>query len=169
MSVNNVRVRQIINHAIAHATNNGDACCGSIRQAWQNLKRWRDIPPAPGSRANSLDLEVAAAENYMFARTCVCEGLVSVFQMNSIAIIYYTTKLFRVNMQTSRNPQSAHDVGVLGWGGTGSQEGEVDRLRCNPMANPPMWRPVNEIMDQGSGYTGRGPGAIGTQYSPPPP
>jgi len=63
MAVNNERVRQIINHAIWHAKNNGDNCCGSIGQAWRNLKKWRDLPPAPGAKPNSLDLEVAAAEN----------------------------------------------------------------------------------------------------------
>ena len=49
-----------------------------FRQAWRNLKAWRDQKPAPGAKANSLDLEVSAAENYMFARACVCEGFVSV-------------------------------------------------------------------------------------------
>ena len=62
MAVNNVRVRQIINDAIARASNNGDPCCGSIRQAWINLKAWRDLPPAAGAQPNSLDLDVAAAE-----------------------------------------------------------------------------------------------------------
>ena len=166
MSVNNARVREIINHAILHAGNNGDTCCGSVRQAWRNLKAWRDLPPASGARANSLDLEVAAAENYMFARACVCEGFVNRLQMNTIAIAYYATKVTGVKMPTSGNPQSEADSGVLGWGGIGSQEGEVDRKRCNPTANPPLWRPVNEIMNLRSGY-GRALGTPGTRYAPP--
>src|SRR6476619_2236848 len=122
MAIDDVRVRQIINHAIAHATSNGDACCGKMRQAWRNLKAWRDRKPAPGAKANSLDLEVAAAENYMFARACVCEGFVSRFQMNTIAMGYYATKIVGVKMPTSGNPQSKPDLAVLGWGGIGSEE-----------------------------------------------
>lgn len=164
MAVNNARVRQIINDAIANATDNGDACCGSIRQAWRNLKWWRDQPPVAGGPPNSLDLDVAAAENYMFARACVCEGFVNRFQMNTIALAYYATKVAGVQMPTSGNPQSEPDAGVVGWGGIGSQEGEADRDRCNKTADPPLWRPVDEIMNmQTLGYLG----APGTRYSPP--
>lgn len=169
MAVNNARVRQIINDAIAQASNNGDACCGSIRQAWRNLKAWRDLPPVGGAPANSLDLEVAAAENYMFARACVCEGFVNRFQMNSIAIVYFATKVAGVDMPTSGNPQSRPDVAVLGWGGIGSEEGEADRRQCNPNADPPWWRPVSEIMGRRDGYYFRVGGTPGTRYTPPPP
>ncbi len=99
----------------------------------------------------------------MFARTCVCTGFVNRLQMNSIALGYYTTKLFGINMPTSGNPQSEPDVGVLAWGGIGSEEGEADRLRCNPNINPPLWRPINEIM--GKRVYG---GSIGTQYASTP-
>jgi|SRR5215475_4027431 len=165
MAVNNTRVREIINDAIAHAAGTGDACCGRIYQAWRNLKAWRDLPPATGATPNSLDLDVAAAENYMFARASVCSGYVSRFQMNSIAIVYYATKRIGVKMPTSGNPQSEPDLGVLGWGGTGSEEGEADRNRCNPNADPPLWRPVNEIMNLDSGYSGWY-GSPGTRYGP---
>ena len=167
MAVNNARVREIINHAIAHAANNGDLCCGSIRQAWRNLKLWRDQPPLPGVLPNSIDLDVAAAENYMFARACVCEGFVHRLQMNTIAIGYYATKVAGMKMPTSGNPQSPPDAGVLGWGGIGTQEGDTDRCRCNPDVNPPLWRPVNEIMDLGGGYKGA-MGKPGTRYKPRP-
>lgn len=168
MSVNNARVRRIINDAIAKARNNGDLCCGSVRQAWANLKIWRDQPPVAGAPPNSLDLDAAAAENYMFARSCVCEGFVNRLQMNTIAIAY-GTKVGGVAMPTSGNPQSAPDVGVLGWGGIGSQEGEADRMRCNPTADPPLWRPVSEIMGRRTGYYFSAGGRPGTRYSPPPP
>ena len=167
MAVNNARVREIINHAIGHAENNGDTCCGSIRQAWRNLKAWRDQQPLLGASPNSLDLDVAAAENYMFARACVCEGFASRMQMNTIALGYYASKVVGVKMPTSGNPQSPSDAGVLGWGGTGAQEGEADCRRCNPGANPPLWRPVNEIMNLGGGYRGA-MGKPGTRYEPPP-
>lgn len=165
MSVNNVRVRQIIDDAILRANSNGEACCGKIYQAWRNLKAWRDQPPKAGTRANSLDLEVAAAENYMFARACVCRGFVSRFQMNSMALGYYGTKVVGAKMPTSGNPQSEPDLGVVGWGGIGSEEGEADRKRCNPNAEPPMWRPVNEIMNMRTGY-GSLYGSAGTRYGP---
>lgn len=166
MAVNSVRVRQIITHSIALASNNGDTCCGAVRQAWRNLKAWRDLPPAPGARANSLDLEVAAAENYMFARACVCEGFVSRLQMNTLAIGYFASKVVGQRRPTSANPQSPADPAVLGWGGIGAQEGEADCRRCNPSADPPLWRPVNEVMDIGSGYGGA-LGRLGTAYEPP--
>jgi hypothetical protein len=50
--------------------------------------------------------------------------------MNTAAIGYYSTKLAVEKMPTSGNPQSEQDLGVLGWGGIGSQEGEADRGRC---------------------------------------
>lgn len=167
MAVNNVRVRQIIDHAIIHAVHNGDLCCGRIRQAWRNLKAWRDTPPTAGATPNSMDLDVAAAENYMFARACVCEGFVSRMQMNTIAIGYYASKVVGVKKPTSGNPQSTPDAGVLGWGGIGSQEGEADCRKCNPGVSPPLWRPVNEIMNLGGGYLGA-MGQPGTRYEPPP-
>jgi hypothetical protein len=167
MPVNNAHVRQIIDDAISVARKQGaDACCGSLYQAWHNLKAWRDEEPAPGAQPNSLDLDVAAAENYMFARASVCSGFVSRFQMNTLALAYYTTKVMRMKKPTSANPQSAPDHGVLGWGGTGSQEGEADHARCHPDVDPPWWRPVNEVMDQGSGYGGA-MGKPGTRYAPP--
>jgi hypothetical protein len=165
MSVNNARVRQIVDHAIAYARAGSTGCCGAVQQAWINLKAWRDQPPAPGATPNSLDLEVAAAENYMYARATVCSGFVSRFQMNSMAIAYYASKRF-VRMPTSGNPQSAPDLGVLGWGGIGSEEGEADRLRCNSAVSPPVWRSPNEVMPLSgyTGYVGR-PGTSG--YAPP--
>ncbi len=166
MSVNDARVRQVINHAIVHAMNNGDTCCGSVRQAWRNLKAWRDEVPAPGGSPNSLDLDVAAAENYMFARACVCEGFVSHAQMQTIAMGYFATKVLGMQMPTSGNPQSPADPAVLRWGVMGAQEGSADRQRCNSNSEPPVWRPVNEIMSLGGGYKGM-VGSVGTRYSPP--
>jgi hypothetical protein len=168
MAVNDARVRLIISHAIQHAGHSADTCCGSVRQAWRNLKAWRDVPPAGGASPNSLDLDVAAAENYMFARACVCEGFVSATQMRTIAVGYFATKLVGVKMPTSGNPQSKLDAGVLGWGSVGAQEGEANRQRCNPTISPPLWRPVNEIMDLGKGYQGQ-LGRPGTRYTPPAP
>jgi len=68
-------------------------------------------------------------------------------------------------MPPSGNPQSQADLGFVGWGGIGSQEGEADRTRCNRNAEPPVWRPVYEIMNLRSGY-GRLYGAAGTRYGP---
>jgi hypothetical protein len=167
MAVNNVRVRQIIDDAIAKVSAGPDPCCGKIYAAWHMLKAWRDEPPLPGQPPNSLDLEVAAAENYMYARASVCSGFVNRLQMNIIAMGYYSTKLAGHKMPTSGNPQSPHDLGVLGWGGIGSQEGAADRDRCNKSADPPYWRPVNEIMGRRAGYVGF-VGRPGTRYAPPP-
>lgn len=168
MAVDNARVREIIDDAIRYTTSNGASGCESIRQAWANLKAWRDQPPAPDATPNSLNLEVAAAENYMYARLCVCTGFVSRLQMNSIAIAYFATKVFGVRMPTSGNPQSTPDPAVLGWAGIGSEEGEADRERWNPTVTPPRWRPVNEIIAPQGPYQ-RALGTPGTSYTPPSP
>ncbi|HLK82985.1 MAG TPA: hypothetical protein VKT99_16040 [Xanthobacteraceae bacterium] len=154
MSVDDDRVRQIINEAIARAGSGGDICCGTIGNAWKALKAQRDVPPKPGETPASLDLELAAAENYMFARWSVCTGTVSRFQMTQLARLYYLSKLFGKKMPTSGNPQSEHDLGVEGWGVRGANEGEADRKRCNPNANPPLWRPADDIMGKRTGYGG---------------
>ena len=125
MSVDNDRVQKIINEAIAKASSDGDICCGGVGNAWRALKAQRDTPPNPGETPASLDLELAAAENYMFARWSVCNGSVSRFQMIQLSRLYYLSKLFGKKMPTSSNPQSEHDLGVEGWGVRGANEGEA--------------------------------------------
>jgi hypothetical protein len=154
MSIDDDRVRKIINEAIAKASSDGDICCGGVGNAWKALKAQRDVPPKAGETPASLDLELAAAENYMFARWSVCNGSVSRFQMIQLSRLYYLSKLFGKKMPTSSNPQSEHDLGVEGWGVRGANEGEADRKRCNPNANPPLWRPADDIMGKRTGYGG---------------
>ncbi len=108
MAVDNAIVRIIIDTNIAVVIDDG-SCCGKYFSAWMTLKAWRDQPPNPGDQPNSLDLNVAAAENYMFARAMVCAGRCSRFQMNTLALGYYATKLIGIGMPTSSNPQSEPD------------------------------------------------------------
>ncbi|MEQ1952587.1 hypothetical protein [Mesorhizobium sp. CN2-181] len=162
MAVDNALVRMIIEARIAAELDDG-SCCGKYFSAWKALKAWRDQPPGPGEQPNSLDLNVAAAENYMFARAMVCAGRCSRFQMNTLALGYYATKLMRIGMPTSGNPQSEPDAGVAGWGGIGSEEGEADHDRCNAGVNPPYWRPVKEIFGK-EGYYHTAVGTPGTRY-----
>lgn len=163
MAVNNTRVREIINDAIKNVSDGGDACCGKFHAAWQSLKAWRDLPPAPGQTPNSLDLEYAAAENYMYARWIVCAGHARRTQMNALALGYYATKLVGQKMPTSGNPQSKPDRGVLRWGNIGAQEGEADRDRCNPGVKPPLWVPVERLMPM-QGPIGKALAKPGTSY-----
>ena len=164
MAVNDVRVREIIDQKIQQFGGaDGPNAAVNIRAAWQDLKAWRDEAPAAGRPPNSLDLDHAAAENYMYARASVADGFVSQAQMNTLAVGYYLTKRLGMKMPTSGNPQSEVDAGVLRWGVIGAQEGEVDRIKYRFDTKAPLWRPVNEIMPL-SGYTGL-LGRPGTRYS----
>jgi hypothetical protein len=163
MSVDNDRVQKIVNEAISKAGGGGDICCGAIGNAWRALKAQRDVKPGPGETPASLDLELAAAENYMYARFSVCTGFVGRWQMQQLTMMYYESKLIGIDSRSTGNPQSPHDMGVANWGLRGANEGEADRKRCNPNASPPLWRPVDEIMGKkmyGGGY--------GTSYSDSP-
>jgi len=157
MSVDDDRVQKIINEAIAKASGEGP---DQIEEAWHALKAKRDVAPGPGETPASLDLELAAAENYMFARYAVGSGSVGRWQMGQLAMLYYTSKLLGIDTRTSSNPQSPHDMGVANWGLKGANHGEADRKRYNPNVSPPWWKPVDKIFGKktyGGGY--------GTSYS----
>jgi hypothetical protein len=86
--------------------------------------------------------------------------------MQTIGLAYYATKVAGVKMPTSGNPQSPANSDVLNWGVRGARDGANDCRRCNTKADPPLWRPVNEIMNLGNGYGGQ-LGRPGTAYAPP--
>ena len=147
MSVNDTEVRRITSEAINRAPiNPRDTCCGRVRNAFRNLQSRRQIPGA------SLDLELAAAEHYMFARLMVCSGHVSQTQMRMLVDGYHMKKMIdrlrgdpNAEAVTS-NPVSPPDPGVHQWGRVGLIDGQADHDRCNSGVSPPIWRPIEEIL-----------------------
>src|SRR5258708_21608769 len=110
---------------------NGDACCGQVEVAFRDLQNERRVPGA------SLDLDLAAAEHYLFARFMVCRGVVSPLQMRTLIIAYDAKKWIdraRGNPNataTTPNPVSPSDTDVVLWGLRGVSEGSLDHDRCN--------------------------------------
>lgn len=150
MPVNDAAVRLLIARELANP-GNADACCGTVEVAFRNLQSLRRVPGA------SLDLDLAAAEHYMFARFMVCRGAVSVMQMKALVVGYDMKKWIdraRGNPNataTTANPVSPPDSGVVRWGLQGADEGSRDHDRCNPTVNPPIWRKLEEVFGPGRG------------------
>ncbi|HEV3024059.1 MAG TPA: hypothetical protein VGX76_16400, partial [Pirellulales bacterium] len=100
----------------------------------------------------SLDMNLAAAEHYMFARWGVGIGWVHPMQMRTLVLAYDLKKLKdRVEgepnaSRTTTNPVSPPDVDVVRWGLRGVDQGVIDHDQYNPTVNPPLWRPVEEIL-----------------------
>ena len=81
MPVNDGNVRVLIAGALANA-GNGDACCGHVDVGFRDLQARRQVPGA------SLDMDLAAAEHYLFARFMVCRGVVGPTQMRALIVGY---------------------------------------------------------------------------------
>ena len=146
MPTNDARVSQIILQYLSNAGWREDSCCGILQQAFRSIQAFRQKP------GNSLDVDVAAAEHYLFARSTVCTGFVSSTQMKALVIAYDVKKILdraRGDPNAARvttNPVSPPDWDVVLWGLAGCDEGSADRDRCNADISPPMWRPVEEIL-----------------------
>jgi hypothetical protein len=130
-------------------TNNGfqqDQCCGSIEKAFRELQAYRRKP------GNSTNLEYAAAEHYMFARWMTCTGTVNAPQMRAMTVGYDAKKVWDSlwgdpnKVATTANPVSKPDWDVTYYGLLGAIEGSADRKRCNPGVEPPIWKPVKDIL-----------------------
>lgn len=145
MAVIDSRVQEFIDQAMK---NPGLGCCGKAGIAFRTLQKLRQQP------GRSLDLELAAAEHYMFARWMVCEGRVGPTQMRVLVIGYDLKKLLdSVTGDPNReavtdNPVSPPDIGVVTWGLKGVSDGSADHDRCNQAVSPPFWRPIEEIFGQ---------------------
>lgn len=169
MPINDDTVRKIIGKALANNGWEHDKCCGSIHDAFRSLQEHRQ------KRGNSLDLNYAAAEHYLFARWMVCSGEVSSTQMK-VLVAGYDAKKWLDSKRGSpnreavtANPVSPPSWEVMCWGLKGCDEGGADKLRCNPSADPPLWRPVDDVLGKktfGGGYgTSRGLGFRGPEQS----
>jgi hypothetical protein len=150
MPVNDTKVSTIIADALNN-TGNSDACCGKTELGFRNLQAARRVPGA------SLDMDLAAAEHYLFARFMVCTGTVSAMQMRAFVVGYDIKKwIDRVRgnsnaAATTGNPVSPPDRGVVRWGLQGVVDGQTDHDRCNKAVSPPMWRPLEQVFGPGRG------------------
>jgi hypothetical protein len=118
-------------------------CCGVYKVAWTPIlvQKRRKSPGA------SLIANLAAAAHYMLARFHVCAGLATVLQMKVViesyddrkrlAIATGDTKLNTIAL-TKGNPPFPPDFAIRSWAYKGATDGEVDRLRCNSSASPPI-------------------------------
>ena len=150
MAVSDTKVSALISRYLSNV-GNADACCGKVEVAFRALQAARRLPGA------SLDLDLAAAEHYMFARFMLCTGTVSATQMRTLIVGYDAKKLIdrlRNNPNaaaTTANPVSPPDADVIRWGLRGVVEGQTDHDRCNSTVKPPMWRPLEEVLGPGRG------------------
>jgi hypothetical protein len=150
MPVNDRHVRSLIAHAMANP-GNGDACCGRVEVAFRDLQSARRVPGA------SLDLDLAAAEHYLFAFFMVCTGTVSPLQMRALVVGYDAKKWIdrargKPNaIATTGNPVSPLNKDVVRWGLTGVSDGSREHDRCNASVHPPVWRKLEEAFGPGQG------------------
>jgi len=148
MAVNDSNVRNLIHRAMSNAVTGG-GCCGQVEVAFRSLQTTRRLP------GRSLDLDLAAAEHYLFARFMVCTGTVSGTQMRILVVGYDAKKwIDRARGKpdseaTTGNPVSPPDSDVVRWGLTGVNEGASDHDRCNASVSPPVWRSLEEVFGPG--------------------
>jgi hypothetical protein len=111
-----------------YLTNNGwqhDKCCGTVERAFRQVQEYRQ------KKGNSLDLDYAAAEHYLFARFMVCTGTISQTQMKALSAGYDAKKLLdRARGEPNKeavtgNPVSPPSWHVLRWGMKGAVEGRA--------------------------------------------
>lgn len=147
MSVIDSRVQVYIDEGFRNA-NAGVGCCGKVEIAFRYLQALRRKP------GRSLDLELAAAEHYLFARWMVCAGVVRPYQMRLLVVGYDLKKTLDKatgdpnKEATTSNPVSPPDIGVTAWGLKGVSDGDEDHERCNQAVSPPYWTPIEDILGQ---------------------
>jgi hypothetical protein len=150
MATNDRHVRSLIAGAMANP-GTADACCGQVEVAFRSLQTARRVPGA------SLDIDLAAAEHYLFARWLVCAGAVSTMQMHALIVGYDAKKwIDRVRgnpnaVATTTNPVSPPDRDVVRWGLAGMTEGSHDHDRCNAGVRPPLWQKLEVVFGPGKG------------------
>lgn len=155
-SVDDKTVRKLINEALTNAGWKDDKSYGTINKAFRALQAYRQKP------GNSLDLNYAAAEHYMFARLLVATGRVSQTQMKAMTFAYDAKKWLDAktgdpNKQAvTKNPVSPPSWAVMMWGMKGATEGGGDKDRLNPDGKVPLWRSVNDVLGSTQ--------AVGGQY-----
>ena len=150
MPVNDSKVRALIDGAMRNGGTK-DACCGRADVAFRSLQKERQVAGA------SLNMDLAAAEHFLFARIMVCTGFVSPTQMRALVVGYDAKKWIDRLRGTpnatavTANPVSPPDKDVVRWGLAGVAEGSADHDRCNPTIKPPAWQSLERIFGPGHG------------------
>jgi hypothetical protein len=145
MPVNEQKVRNFIDDAMGKGMRAAGTCCAQVELAFRHLQSERRKP------GKSLDLDLAAAEHYLCARWMVCKGTVSPNQMRAMVVGYDIKKILNKlsddpnKLATTPNPVSPPDTDVVNWGLKGVVDGSAEHDRCNKSAEPPLWRPIDEI------------------------
>jgi LysM repeat protein len=117
-----------------------------LERAFRRLQAARRVPGA------SLDMNLAAAEHYTFARWEVGVGNVHPAQMRALVVGYDLKKVAdRLRgdpnaSRTSSNPVSPPSADVVRWGLKGVNHGVIDHDRYNPNTKPPVWQPIENIL-----------------------
>src|SRR5215470_1146264 len=132
MAVDENAVWNIVN--ITMAKHRGAAgCCGPVCDAWMDLYNVRNF----SSSAYDPDA-LAIAEHYLYARCKVCSAEVSHSQMKAMVHGYDWAKRYGPDLRTNPNvPTRKPTEEEVRWGLKGADEGEADRVRCNPASDPP--------------------------------
>jgi hypothetical protein len=158
-------VQTVIDNAVSNARNaialgaqQMDQCCGVYSQAWAGR-----IPNHPDQydpnclvaqrRAYtnaSLNSNLAAAAHYLLARYHVCAAKATPWQMNTVIEGYDERKRrafaggdrdLKSIALTPGNRPFPPDFAIRDWAKKGANDGEADRLRCNPSKSPPVLLP----------------------------
>ncbi|HKU94193.1 MAG TPA: hypothetical protein VJR58_02900 [Vineibacter sp.] len=113
------------------------------------LKRLRaaftELRDTRRQRGRSADLNLAAAEHYLFARQAVANADVSAAQMRAMVHGYEWTKTVLEGlgldwlMRTTSEPTARASSDVMRWGLKGVDDGEHDRGRYNQGKAPPAF------------------------------
>ena len=129
MAVNEENVWRLIHTALKRNEAHGSDAIDSIDAAWQEL---RGLGEKPGG---SMDLDIAAAEHYLFARWYVASGNMSKRQMIDLFKWYYMKTRWVAAMDIPTDdapadtPVQAPDIGVVTFGILGAIQGAADHSR----------------------------------------
>lgn len=147
MSVDETEVRRIVTATLTKHSSGG--CCDQVCAAWKELYDTRNFASHRYGK-----IEIAIAEHYLYARCKVCSGEYSKTQMEAMVKGYNAVKrvgfseLLRSNPDNPTTPPSDE---AIRWGLKGAEEGERDRISCNPKAIPPTFT-VPLFLKKKTGY-----------------
>jgi len=136
-AVSDEKVKKWIAHALDQSSSRPDVATSiakpwsqsSVLAAWRRLKQCRDA-------GQSLDLELASAEHYLFIRSFASEK--GEKDVEALPALYGSLKQglgpAAQLLKTSDQPVSPVDASVIAWGKKGVQDGLDDFIRINKKA-----------------------------------
>ena len=135
MAVDEAEVRRIVTSTLAKHSSGGSS--DQVCAAWKELYDTRNFASHPYGK-----VEVAIAEHYLYARCKVCSGEYSKAQMEAMVKGYDAAKRIgfsKLLKSNPDNPTTPPTEEAVQWGLKGAEEGERDRIACNPKATPPTF------------------------------